>query len=118
MRPGRRECRQDGQSERGADRRALIAGFPAQMASLAGPLTDFINEAFGASRLDAAPLLRGVYFTSGTQEGTPVDRLTATMAFRRQCFHPACSSSHLVKASGEKSAAGAEPKRSTKGTQK
>jgi type VI secretion system protein ImpL len=68
------------QLERGADRRGLIAGFPAQMASLAGPLTDFINEAFGASRLDAAPLLRGVYFTSGTQEGTPVDRLTATMA--------------------------------------
>jgi type VI secretion system protein ImpL len=68
------------QAERGADRRALIAGFPAQMASLAGPLADFVTEAFGASRLDAAPLLRGVYFTSGTQEGTPVDRLTATMA--------------------------------------
>ena len=68
------------QAERGADRRPLIAGFPAQMASLAAPLTDFITAAFGASRLDAAPLLRGVYFTSGTQEGTPVDRLTATMA--------------------------------------
>jgi type VI secretion system protein ImpL len=67
-------------AERGADRRTLIAGFPAQMASLQGPLTDFVNEAFGASRLDAAPFLRGVYFTSGTQEGTPVDRLTATMA--------------------------------------
>ncbi|WP_158927904.1 type VI secretion system membrane subunit TssM [Acidisphaera sp. S103] len=67
-------------AERGADRRPPIAGFPVQMASLQGPLTEFINEAFGASRLDAAPLLRGVYFTSGTQEGTPVDRLTATMA--------------------------------------
>ena len=68
------------QAERGADRRPLIAGFPAQMASLESPLADFINEAFGASRLDAAPFLRGVYFTSGTQEGTPVDRLTAAMA--------------------------------------
>ncbi len=67
-------------AERGADRRVPIAGFPAQMASLQGPLADFVAEAFGASRLDAAPLLRGVYFTSGTQEGTPVDRLTATMA--------------------------------------
>jgi type VI secretion system protein ImpL len=67
-------------AERGADRRPPIAGFPVQMASLQGPLTEFVNEAFGASRLDAAPLLRGVYFTSGTQEGTPVDRLTATMA--------------------------------------
>ena len=26
------------------------------------------------------PLLRGVYFTSGTQEGTPIDRLTGVMA--------------------------------------
>ena len=68
------------QAERGADRRALVAGFPAQMASLQAPLSQFITEAFGASRLDAAALLRGIYFTSGTQEGTPIDRLTATMA--------------------------------------
>ena len=27
-----------------------------------------------------APLLRGVYFTFGTQEGTPIDRLTGLMA--------------------------------------
>ncbi|WP_219672544.1 type VI secretion protein IcmF/TssM N-terminal domain-containing protein, partial [Clostridioides difficile] len=31
-------------------------------------------------RLDPAPFLRGVYFTSGTQEGTPIDRLTGLMA--------------------------------------
>ena len=68
------------QAERGADRRIPVAGFPAQMASLQAPLTDFITAAFGASRLDAGPLLRGVYFTSGTQEGTPIDRLTASMA--------------------------------------
>ena len=68
------------QAERGPDRRTLIAGFPAQMASLQSPLTDFINEAFGTSRLSTAPMLRGVYFTSGTQEGTPFDRLTASMA--------------------------------------
>lgn len=67
-------------AERGPDRRTLIAGFPAQVASLQNPLADFIQEAFGGSRLDPAPLLRGVYLTSGTQEGTPVDRLTATMA--------------------------------------
>ncbi len=68
------------QAERGPDRRTLIAGFPTQMASLEAPLAEFITQAFGASRLDAAPFLRGVYFTSGTQEGTPVDRLTAAMA--------------------------------------
>ncbi len=68
------------QAERSPDRRALIAGFPLQVATLAEPLQAFLTEAFGGSRLDPAPLLRGVYFTSGTQEGTPIDRLTGAMA--------------------------------------
>ncbi len=68
------------QTERSPERRALIAGFPTQVATLEQPLTAFLNEAFGGSRLDPAPLLRGAYFTSGTQEGTPIDRLTGAMA--------------------------------------
>jgi type VI secretion system protein ImpL len=68
------------QTERSPDRRTLIAGFPAQVASLAAPLSEFLTEAFGGSRLDPAPLLRGAYLTSGTQEGTPIDRLTGAMA--------------------------------------
>ncbi len=68
------------QAERSPERRALIAGFPTQVATLQQPLTAFLNEAFGGSRLDPAPLLRGAYFTSGTQEGTPIDRLTGAMA--------------------------------------
>ena len=68
------------QAERSPDRRTLIAGFPAQVASLAAPLGEFLSEAFGGSRLDPAPVLRGVYFTSGTQEGTPIDRLTGALA--------------------------------------
>ncbi|MBS0640266.1 MAG: type VI secretion system membrane subunit TssM, partial [Proteobacteria bacterium] len=68
------------QAERGPEQRVMIGGFPAQVASLEQPLTAFIQEAFGGSRLDPAPLLRGAYFTSGTQEGTPIDRLTAALA--------------------------------------
>jgi type VI secretion system protein ImpL len=68
------------QAERSPDRRTLIAGFPAQVASLAAPLGEFLAEAFGGSRLDPAPALRGAYLTSGTQEGTPIDRLTGAMA--------------------------------------
>jgi type VI secretion system protein ImpL len=68
------------QAERSPQRRALIAGFPAQVASLEAPLAEFMEEAFGGSRLDPAPMLRGFYFTSGTQEGTPIDRLTAMLA--------------------------------------
>ena len=68
------------QAERSPERRALIAGFPAQVASLADPMGEFLLAAFGGSRLDPAPLLRGIYFTSGTQAGTPIDRLTGAMA--------------------------------------
>lgn len=68
------------QAERSPDRRALIAGFPAQVASLEAPLSSFLAEAFGGSKLDPAPFLRGVYLTSGTQEGTPIDRLTGALS--------------------------------------
>ncbi len=62
-------------SERRPDRRAPIAGFPTQFATLEKPLASFLARAVGHQTL-----LRGVYFTSGTQEGTPIDRLTGTMA--------------------------------------
>jgi type VI secretion system protein ImpL len=68
------------QAERSPDRRALIAGFPAQVASLAAPLGAFLDAAFAGSRLVPAPMLRGVYLTSGAQQGTPIDRLTSVLA--------------------------------------
>jgi len=68
------------QAERSPDRRAALAGFPAQVASLEAPLSAFLTEAFGGSKLDPAPFLRGVYFASGTQEGTPIDRLTGALS--------------------------------------
>ncbi len=70
------------QTERSPERRGPIAGFSAQCASLAGPIGGFLQDAFGGSRLDPAPLLRGFYFCSGTQEGTPFDRLTGVLARR------------------------------------
>jgi type VI secretion system protein ImpL len=68
------------QAERSPERRVAIAGFPAQVGSLKTPLTEFVQEAFGGTRLDPAPFLRGIYFASGTQEGTPIDRLTGALA--------------------------------------
>lgn len=67
------------QEEQSVEKSALIAGFPTQVASLEQPLQSFLVEAFGGSRHDPAPTLRGVYFASGTQEGTPIDRLTGTL---------------------------------------
>ncbi|WP_395678950.1 type VI secretion system membrane subunit TssM [Inquilinus sp.] len=68
------------QAERAPDRRALLGGFPLQLASLQEPLSDFLAQAFGGTRLDPAPFLRGVYITSATQAGTPIDRLTGMLA--------------------------------------
>ena len=68
------------QGETDHQRRALIAGFPAQVASVRSVARDFLNEVFQDNRYDQRQMLRGVYFTSGTQEGTPIDRLMLGMA--------------------------------------
>ena len=68
------------QAERNPERRSRIAMFPGQILSLQQPLMNFLQAAFGGSRSEPAPLLRGVYITSGTQEGTPIDRLTGVLA--------------------------------------
>jgi type VI secretion system protein ImpL len=68
------------QAERNAERRARIALFPGQLASLEPVLMDFLHAAFDATHDSAPLLLRGVYFTSGTQQGTPIDRLTGALA--------------------------------------
>ena len=68
------------QTERAPDRRALLSGFPLQVASLAEPLAQFLTQAFGGTKLDPAPFLRGVYMSSATQEGTPIDQLTGMLA--------------------------------------
>jgi type VI secretion system protein ImpL len=65
--------------DRDGRRRAKVFGFPLQMAALRGPLTQFISETFVSTRFDRQLLLRGVYFTSGTQEGTPIDRLLGAL---------------------------------------
>ena len=61
-------------------RRRLIYGFPQQIASMRDIATEFLTEIFRPSRLEERPLLRGIYFTSGTQDGTPIDRLLGVMA--------------------------------------
>jgi type VI secretion system protein ImpL len=66
--------------ERDIRRRAAIYGFPRQLASLIEPISSFLGDVFRGSRFEQAPMLRGIYLTSGTQEGTPIDRLMGTVA--------------------------------------
>ena len=67
-------------AETDIQRRRLIYAFPLQVASLRPVASAFLDEIFRPSKLEARPLLRGVYFASGTQDGTPIDRLLGTMA--------------------------------------
>ncbi|MDY7532544.1 type VI secretion system membrane subunit TssM [Pseudomonas sp. Bout1] len=68
------------QQERDLSRRALLYSFPQQFASLGEGLTRFLNSIFEANRYQEPALLRGVYFTSGTQEGSPIDRVLTSLA--------------------------------------
>lgn len=68
------------QQETDHQRRSLIAGFPGQVASVRQVARDFLNEVFVDNKFEQRHLLRGVYFASGTQEGTPIDRLMMGMA--------------------------------------
>ncbi len=84
--------------ERDSKRRDLIYTFPQQFTQLIPHCHHFLTalqpplvaiRQTGAPTPTAAPLwLRGVYFTSGTQEGTPIDQLltglAATFGLRRQ----------------------------------
>jgi type VI secretion system protein ImpL len=68
------------QDEPTPSNRVLLYGFPTQMAALKRPIFDFLNQIFEPTRYHANATLRGFYFTSGTQHGTPIDRLIGALA--------------------------------------
>ncbi|MYZ50269.1 type VI secretion system membrane subunit TssM [Propylenella binzhouense] len=55
--------------------RIAIFDFPAQFGCLKQPVTEFLNRIFEPNRYQANANLRGFYFSSGTQEGTPIDQV-------------------------------------------
>jgi type VI secretion system protein ImpL len=66
--------------ERDGEARAMIYAFPGQFSAVGPLIKRFIDYAFQPSRFDRVPLLRGVYFTSGTQEGAPIDRVLGSLS--------------------------------------
>lgn len=62
------------------DGRVRVFGFPAQMAMLKQKVIGFLNRVFEPTRYHANATLRGFYFTSGTQHGTPIDQLIHRLA--------------------------------------
>lgn len=68
------------QQETDVARRGLLVGFPQQLAILKEPIAEFLNAAFRETTFESPILLRGVYLSSATQEGAPVDRLAGAVA--------------------------------------
>ncbi|MGL6109237.1 MAG: type VI secretion system membrane subunit TssM, partial [Rubrivivax sp.] len=69
------------ESESDVLKRAAIFSFPQQFGGIKGLLGGFLEQVFdGGGSLEERSVLRGVYFTSGTQEGTPIDRVLGTLA--------------------------------------
>lgn len=59
--------------------RISIFGFPGQMALMQRNVSDFLRRVFQQPQ-ETHAILRGFYFTSGTQEGTPIDQVLGAMA--------------------------------------
>ncbi len=68
------------QQERDPGKRALVFSFPRQFGSLGETISRFLGDVFSPTRYEQRPLVRGVYFTSGTQTGTPIDRILSGIA--------------------------------------
>jgi len=67
------------QQERDINRRTKITQFPQALAGLKNSIEDFLRQTFSSSRYHDKPYLRGVYFSSGTQDGTSIDRMMTSI---------------------------------------
>src|ERR1700733_6552620 len=59
--------------------RAILFGLPAQISAIRKPVSDFLGRIFEPTRYQTSATLRGFYFTSGTQEGTPFDQVIGAL---------------------------------------
>jgi type VI secretion system protein ImpL len=66
-------------SERQPELRPRIYQFPLEVAALKRNLVEFVASLLQPNTYRDTPILRGVYFTSGTQEGRPIDRVIGQM---------------------------------------
>jgi len=66
--------------ERRIESRDKIYAFPQHFSPLADNLATFVGELLAENIYSESPVMRGCYFTSGTQEGSPIDRIMSKMA--------------------------------------
>ncbi len=66
--------------ERAEGAKDKIFTFPQYFEPLKANLSTFVGELMAESIYTESPIFRGAYFTSGTQEGSPIDRIMNSMA--------------------------------------
>lgn len=66
--------------ERSVEGREKIYAFPQYFEPMRDALAMFVGELFAENIYNESPIMRGCYFTSGTQEGRPIDRIMNSMA--------------------------------------
>jgi type VI secretion system protein ImpL len=67
------------QEETDPTARIAVFGFAAQFGALRQRITGFLNSVFDPASSSTKATLRGFYFSSGTQEGTPLDQLLGAL---------------------------------------
>ncbi|WP_224240865.1 type VI secretion system membrane subunit TssM [Hyalangium gracile] len=67
-------------AERHPETRERIYRFPQQFEGLRENIAAMVQTLFAENVYADTPVMRGVYFTSGTQEGSPIDRVMNAMA--------------------------------------
>lgn len=68
------------QEERDLQRRGAAYRFPQQFRGIRPMIGTFLDASFGSGWQGERPLLRGVYLSCGSQQGSPIDRVLATLS--------------------------------------
>ena len=66
-------------TERSREAREKIYQFPLEFSGIKRNLSELVNATFQVNSFQGTPIFRGFYFTSGTQEGRPLDRVLGRM---------------------------------------
>lgn len=66
-------------TERPPHKKQNIYLFPRQFALASEKMKEFLGALFHANAFQESAMLRGIYFTSGTQKGTPIDQILSRM---------------------------------------
>jgi type VI secretion system protein ImpL len=65
--------------ERTREVKEKVYQFPLEFAAIKRNMSDFLAAAFAPAGTGPQPIMRGFYFTSGLQEGKPLDRVVGAM---------------------------------------